>query len=130
MKIVLLSFILFALFLSMKFDFDDDLSKAFLFSKKGIHWGLSNLSAKKSKTENKLIDNNKLISKIKVEKEVNGYRFESVGFYESTEVSIVLHRSFDELLKEGYLKIHPDSIKKNIDSTEIELKKYKRKKKN
>lgn len=82
---------------------NDDVDTAYLNAKKGSLWALNNLRTKKPKAENKLIENNQLLAVVKVEKEINGIRLFARGFDGSTEVSITMYRTFETLLKEGYI---------------------------
>ncbi len=80
---------------------------AFLNAKKGIYWCLANIPAKKGDTENQLINDDRLISSVKLQKDIGGINIESTGYYFSTEVKITFYKSLDNLLKEGFIK--PDS---------------------
>jgi peptidoglycan hydrolase CwlO-like protein len=82
---------------------DDDIETAYLNAKKGVLWGLSNIRNKKSKLDNKLVSNDKLIADVKVEKVVNGVRVIVTGYSETTDVTITTYRSFETLVKDGYL---------------------------
>jgi hypothetical protein len=83
---------------------EDDIEGAIQNAKKGIYWALSNLPESKSRMENDLIAEDKLYANVKLYKEVNGFKIISRGFYKSNEVEIVIYRSNDSLLKDGYLK--------------------------
>lgn len=103
--------IIFLLLLSIFFenaaaqtDTDINIDTAFNFAKKGVYWALTNIPEKKSKIENDLIANDKLIATVKLSKEVNGVKIESTGFYFSNEITIKIFKSFDNLIKEGYIK--------------------------
>ncbi len=82
---------------------DDDIETAYLNAKKGVLWGLSNIKNKKSKLDNKLVSNDKLIADVKVEKVINGVRVIVTGYAETTDVTITTYRSFETLVKDGYL---------------------------
>lgn len=99
------------MFMSFNQQMEDELSLAFQNAKKGVYWGLSNLGGKKARSENKLISQDKLIAKIKVSKEVNGAIIESTGYNQSSEVTIVIHRSYDSLLKDGYIEKSSELLK-------------------
>jgi hypothetical protein len=73
-------------------------------AKKGIYWGLMNIPVKKAKIEKSLIMNDRLIARVKVIKELNGVKIESTGYNNMNEMSIVLYRSAESLVKEGYIK--------------------------
>ncbi len=83
---------------------ETDVDSAFQNSKKGIYWALSNIPEKKAKLENDLIVDDKLLASVKLDKEINGIKITSVGFNNSNEVTIKIFKSYDSLLKEGYLK--------------------------
>lgn len=98
---ILISFIF--LPFSTSTEMEDELSIAFQNAKKGVYYGLSNINSKRTKGENQLIENNKLISKVKISKEINGVKVEAIGFNNSTEVSIIVYRSYETLVKDGYI---------------------------
>jgi len=83
---------------------ENDIESSLVNAKKGVYWALSNIPVKKAKTEHSLILEDKLVAKVKSVKEINGLRIESTGYYETNEVTIVLYRSADSLIKDGYLK--------------------------
>lgn len=83
---------------------EDDIEFTLVNAKKGVYWALSNLQGKKLKFEKSLIAEDNLIAKIKVSKEINGVRIESTGYYQTDELTIILYRSRDSLLKDGYIK--------------------------
>lgn len=91
---------------------DDDIASAVVNAKKGIYWALSNIPSKKAKVENDLIADDKLYSKVKLEKGIGGIKIESTGYYETNSVTIVIYRSYDSLKKDGYIK--------KLDETELE----------
>jgi len=83
---------------------NDDLEPAILNAKKGIFWALSNIPGKKAKIDNDLIANDKLTSRVRLEKGIGGVKIESTGYSESISVTITLFKSYDNLKKEGYIK--------------------------
>jgi hypothetical protein len=83
---------------------ESDIDSAVQNAKKGIYWALSNIPDKKSKLEKSLINNDNLVATVKIEKELNGVRVESTGYYQTNEATIVIYRSKDSLLKDGYIK--------------------------
>ena len=101
-------FILPFLFLTQTFfsqsKIEDDIEYALVNAKKGIYWALSNIPVKKTKIEKSIINEDKLLAKVKVAKELNGIRVESTGYNQTNEVTIVLYRSKDNLIKDGYIK--------------------------
>jgi hypothetical protein len=83
---------------------ENDIESTLVNAKKGIYYALSNLQGKKTKFEKSLIADDKLIAKVKVTKELNGIKIESTGFSETNELSIVLYKSSESLIKDGYIK--------------------------
>jgi predicted Zn-dependent protease len=73
-------------------------------AKKGVYWALSNIPVKKAKIEKSIVSEDRLLAKVKIAKELNGVRVESTGYYQTNEVTIVLYRSRDSLIKDGYIK--------------------------
>jgi hypothetical protein len=82
---------------------EEDIEVAYQNAKKGIYWALKNIPNKKDKLENDLIVEDKLYATVKIEKEIEGIKFESTGFFHSNEVTIKIYKSEDSLVKEGYL---------------------------
>ena len=83
---------------------ESDIEFAIQNAKKGVYWALSNIHGKKAKIEKSIIGDDKLIAKVKVAKELNGIRIESTGYYQTNEVTIVLYRSGESLIKDGYIR--------------------------
>jgi len=83
---------------------ESDIESALVNAKKGVYWGLSNIPTRKTKIEKSIINEDKLIAKVKVSKEVNGIRVEATGYYLTNEVSISLYKSAESLIKDGYIK--------------------------
>lgn len=83
---------------------ESDIESTLVNAKKGIYYALSNLQGKKARLEKSLIANDKLIAKVKVSKELNGIKIESIGFFETNELTVVLYKSSESLIKEGYIK--------------------------
>jgi hypothetical protein len=83
---------------------ESDIESSLVNAKKGVYYALSNLQGKKAKFEKSLIADDKLIAKVKVSKELNGIKIESTGFSQTNELSIVLYRSSESLIKDGYIK--------------------------
>jgi hypothetical protein len=81
-----------------------DIDSAYQNAKKGILWSLSNIKAKKSRADNRLILNDNVVAEVKLTKEVNGVCIVSTGYAGSTEVSVTVYRSLTELVNEGYLE--------------------------
>jgi hypothetical protein len=70
---------------------------------KGVYWALDNIPDSKSKISNDLISEDKLTAEVSLDKEVNGVRIKSKGFYNSYEVEILIYRSNNSLRKDGFL---------------------------
>lgn len=83
---------------------EDEMSAAFSNSKKGVFWALENIPTTKLKLNHQLVSDNKLIADVKLEVEVNGIKIISIGYFNSTEVSVKVYKSVENLQKEGYLK--------------------------
>lgn len=108
MKLVFLSLFPFIIFSQQSVE--DELDSAFINAKKGIYWCLSNVDTGKNRIDKDLIFDNRLYASVKIQREVDGVKIESKGFYNSTEVFVKVYRSDDFLEKEGYLKkVIPES---------------------
>ena len=83
---------------------EEDIELSLVNAKKGVYWALSNLQGKKAKFEKSLIAEDKLVAKVKVSKELNGIKIESTGFSGTNELTVVLYKSADSLIKDGYIK--------------------------
>lgn len=83
---------------------EEDIESALVNAKKGVYWALSNIPVKKVKIEKSIINDDKLLARVKVAKELNGVRVESTGYYQTNEITIIIYRSRDSLLKDGYIK--------------------------
>jgi len=100
--------LIFGLFLSLQFVLtaqsktDNDIDIAYQNAKKGIYCGLSNIPGKKSSLDNDLIGEDKLYASVKVEKEVQGVKVTSKGYFNTNEVEITIYRSYESLKAEGY----------------------------
>jgi hypothetical protein len=81
---------------------ESDINVAYQNAKKGIYWALSNIPMKKSRLENDLIAEDRLFSSVRLDKEVNGVKVVSRGFYRTNEVEIIIYKSYDSLRSEGY----------------------------
>ncbi len=88
---------------------DNEINSAFQNAKKGIYWALSNIPEKKSRIKNDLIFNDKLYCKVKIDKKINGIKIESLGFFDSNQVTIVIYKSNDSLIEEGFIKTTEDN---------------------
>lgn len=85
-------------------EIENDMDIAVQNAKKGVYWALSNIPVKKTKIEKSIINEDKLLARVKIAKELNGVRVESTGYYNTNEVTVVIYRSRDSLLKDGYIK--------------------------
>ena len=83
---------------------ESDIDYAFQNAKKGIYWALSNIPKKKSKIESDLIADDRLYAHVRLNKEVNGVKIVSTGYYQTNKVTISIYRSNDSLEEYGYLK--------------------------
>lgn len=102
--LILAATFLFSPFILSQSKIEDDIEAALVNAKKGVYWALSNLQGKKAKFEKSLIADDKLIAKVKVSKELNGIKIESTGFSQTNELAVLLYRSADSLIKDGYIK--------------------------
>lgn len=102
---------------------DSKIDSAFNNAKKGIYWSLSNLPEKKSSLENDLIIRDNHIASVKAEKQINGFKIVSTGYFESYEVQIKLFKSNEALINEGFVK--PDSLRQPEAKKEKSIKKKK-----
>jgi len=85
-------------------DSEDSLDIAYNNAKKGYYWALANIPERKSRLDNDLIADDKLIASIKLFKEVNGVKIESTGFHLTNQVKIVIYKSYDSLMTEGFIR--------------------------
>lgn len=83
---------------------DSDIEPALVNARKGVFWALMNIPVKKAKLEKSLINEDRLVAKVRIAKELNGIKIESTGYSNTNEVTIVLYRSADSLIKDGYIK--------------------------
>jgi hypothetical protein len=83
---------------------EENIDAAFQNAKKGIYYALSNIPENKLRLNQELVDHNRLLTKVKLSKGINGVKIESTGYSSSTEVTIKIYRSIDSLITDGYLK--------------------------
>jgi len=81
---------------------EDDMNLAYQNAKKGIYWALENIPGKKASLDNDLIGEDKLYASVKINREVNGVKVVSKGFYLTNHVEITIYKSYDTLKSEGY----------------------------
>lgn len=89
----------------------EQMDKAYANAKKGLQYGLSNLKEKRSRDEYKLIEQDKLLAEVKISKEIGGVKIEARGFFEGEEVSVVTYRSYESLVKDGYIDKNSELLK-------------------
>lgn len=87
--------------------FEDSIVKAFNNAKKGMYFAFANIPAKKNDINKELIEEDKLLARVKLTKAVNGIRVESTGVFNSYEICITAFRTYESLLKDGYIKYIP-----------------------
>ena len=90
---------------------DDGIDTAFQNAKKGIYWALSNIPDQKKRLNNDLIADDKLYCKVKLEKKINGVKVESTGYFNTYEVTVVIYKSYDGLIEEGFIKSKEEDTK-------------------
>jgi hypothetical protein len=108
MKSIILFLLISSTVLSQQNQFETDLEKAYINAKKGVYYALENIPESKNTLNTELIDNDKLVAKVKLTKEVRGVKVESEGLHNSYEIKIVVYRCYDKLKEEGYIKYIPD----------------------
>jgi hypothetical protein len=104
MKILLFLSLFFSIPILSQTKIDAAVDSLLINAKKGIYWGLMNIPVKKARIDKSLINNDRLIAKVRVIKELNGVKIESTGYHNTNEMTIVLYRSADSLIKDGYIK--------------------------
>ena len=107
MKVIVI-IILSAILTSAQDTPESKMNEAFQNAKKGVYYALSNIPDKKNNWTKELIDNDKLVAKVKLGKEVAGISIESEGYFDTYEIKITLYRSYESLLKEGSIKYIPE----------------------
>ena len=83
---------------------DDEINTAFQNAKKGIYWALSNIPEQKKILNNELVAEDKLYCKVRLDKKINGIKIESTGYFNSNQVTVVIYKSYDTLIEEGFIK--------------------------
>ena len=128
MKTILFSILLLFPFQSFsQAKIDECIDIAYMNAKKGVYWSLTNIPESKTRVKHDLIDKDKLYSTVQIKKEIDGIKILSTGYCNSTEVKIIVYRSFKSLIKEGYLKVKKETQE---DSTkQVKKKSRKRSKK-
>lgn len=104
-------FAVFILTTSMPASSTGQLDNAYANAKKGLQYGLSNLKDKRSRDEYKLIEQDKLLAEVKISKEIGGVKIEAKGFFEGEEVTVITYRSYESLVKDGYIDKNSELLK-------------------
>jgi hypothetical protein len=82
---------------------EEDIEKAFQNAKKGIYWALENIPEKKASLDQNLIADDILYSTIKLSKQIDGIKVQSKGYFHSNEVIIIIYRSNESLITDGFI---------------------------
>ena len=114
MKIITLSVFLFSSIIFAQQEMEKNLDASYQNAKKGIYWALTNIPENKIRLKNDLIADEKLYATVKLEKQIDGIKIESKGYCNSTEVTIILYRSVESLIKDGYLKISDEKTEEKL----------------
>lgn len=104
-----ISFLFIPLFGLAQEKLESDIDYAYQNAKKGVYWALTNIPEKKTKLEKDLIADDKLVAEVTLYKEVNGVKVISTGHYYSNKVTITVYKSYDTLVKEGYVKLEKEN---------------------
>ena len=83
---------------------DDEINTAYQNAKKGIYWALSNIPEQKNRLNNELVADDKLYCKVKLDKKINGVKIQSTGYFDTNQVTIIIYKSYDTLIEEGFIK--------------------------
>jgi hypothetical protein len=103
-SLIICAVILISSFTHSQDKIESDIDYVLQYAKKGIYWALANIPERKSSLNNDLISEDRLYASVRLEKEVNGIKIESTGFYNTLEIKITIYRSNDSLELNGYLK--------------------------
>ena len=101
---------------------DEEINTAFQNAKKGIFWALANIPEKKLRIKNDLIFDDKLYCKVKLDKKINGVKIESTGYFNSNQVTIIVYKSIDSLINEGFIKSKEENVENNLQKPAEESK--------
>ena len=110
-SLIVISIILVSSLIYSQDKIESDIDFALQYAKKGIYWALANIPGKKTSLNNDLISEDRLYASVKLEKEINGVKIESTGYYQTLEVKITIYRSNDSLELDGYLNIEKEKPK-------------------
>ncbi|MFH1197381.1 MAG: hypothetical protein V1720_16905 [bacterium] len=83
--------------------FETDMDAAYANAKKGIYWALANIPETKSNLDKDLILDDKIISHVKISKEIGGVKVEAKGIHNTYELCLTVYRTYESLKKEGIL---------------------------
>ncbi len=97
-------FFMLSTFITAQNKIDEEINSAYLNAKKGIYWALSNIPEQKNRLNNDLIADDKLYCNVKLDKKVNGVKIESTGFFNSNQVIVIIYKSYDSLIEEGFIE--------------------------
>ena len=97
-------FFLMSTFAAAQNKIDNEINTAYQNAKKGIYWALSNIPEQKNRLNNELVADDKLYCKIKLDKKINGVKIQSTGYFDTNQVTIIIYKSYDTLIEEGFIK--------------------------
>ena len=97
-------FFMLPVFIAAQNKIDDEINSAYQNAKKGIYWALSNIPEQKNRLSNELVAEDKLYCKVKLDKKINGVKVQSTGYFNTNQVTIVIYKSYDALVEEGFVK--------------------------
>ena len=97
-------FFILPVFIAAQNKIDDEINFAYQNAKKGIYWALSNIPEQKNRLSNELVAEDKLYCKVKLDKKINGVKVQSTGYFNTNQVTIVIYKSYDALVEEGFVK--------------------------
>ena len=97
-------FFILPVFIAAQNKIDDEINSAYQNAKKGIYWALSNIPEQKNRLSNELVAEDKLYCKVKLDKKINGVKVQSTGYFNTNQVTIVIYKSYDALVEEGFVK--------------------------
>ena len=102
MKLLILLFLFLCSVVSSQTNsnFEENLDHAFQNAKKGIYWALDNIPRDKKKLDNDLINDDHLIARIDLYKEVEGVRVISIGYCGTYSIASEVYRSYESLKKD------------------------------
>ena len=102
MKILI--FLLLSITISGQQNFMADIDSAYSNARKGMFWAFSHIPESKKSISKSIISDNSQLAKIKLTKEVQGVKVVTTGYHKGAEVSFTVYKSYENLLKEGYIR--------------------------